>query len=363
MHLSTSSFKIFIYGLLFLLIGYTETPLVYLDNPLYLSKSGCWVFANSTSPLVLNESDFYFKFVYEGMDRAILKWNLNLYVPPKPQFTEYLPRYKSQLPMKIYAKVVYDNPKYAPDDVYAYLNNYEITASGGFEIEDSFHSYILKEDAYNKYLRINVDNDNWANKVNQVRIESFYLCLYNPTLKIHLTSQIPNKVSPGENITIEGYVENPSPVDASAKISLEGFSKYFNIFPSQPYNVEINNVRTQDNRARFKFILTLKNRLSPEDKLFIEQQNNQLKLGKIKVSYKNKYFSVPWTTMEKDLGKITFEEVSKPSKPKSEAPSQPEKQDEPKEPPIEQKLPIWVILVIAFLALLVVILFIAFLIK
>ena len=189
--------------------------------------------------------------------------------------------------------------------------------------------------------------------VTQVTIKSFKLCLYNPTLKIHLTSQIPDQISPGQNITIEGYVENPSPVDARAKISLEGFSKYFNIFPSQPYKAEIDNVRTQDNKVRFKFILTLKDNLSPEDKLFIEQQNNQLKLGKIKVMYKNRYFTIPWSFIEKDLGKITFQDVPKSQEQPNETPNKEEPQQEPE---VKEVIPIWVWVIIGLMALIILVL-------
>ena len=331
-----------------------------LDH-LYLDSRGCLVYLNESNSLTLaKDVDFIWKVYMPPLAtggwrdyRIYTNLSFNL-----PSITELRNLDYMQGGSHYFIALSYDVGWAKKVTIKSHLNGHQLNdVSGnlqGLRIPITQVPLFLNEGGTNRLeLKLggsyNIDWD----PVTQITIKSFKLCLYNPTLKIHLTSQIPDKISPGENVTIEGYVENPSPVDASAKISLEGFSKYFNIFPSQPYNVEIDNVRTQDNKVRFKFILTLRDNLSPEDKLFIEQQNNQLKLGKIKVSYKNKYFSVPWTTMEKDLGKITFQDVSKSQEPQSNKTPQEQPQQEQE---VKEVIPIWVWVIIGLMALIILVL-------
>ena len=347
--------------ILFLSISLAIPTLDYL----YLDHKGCLVYLNETYQSTL-EKDVDFAWIahrpsWGDFTTYYIKTNLTFSLPSLSNLNNvrYMSSYLYMGP-HYFIRVSYDVDWGNRFIIKSYLNSHQLkdadgTLKDGAVVLISQPQLFLKEGTTNK-LEITIEGKynywNW-DPVTQITIKSFKLCLYNPTLKIHLTSQIPDKISPGQNVTIEGYVENPSPVDASAKISLEGFSKYFNIFPSQPYNVEIDNVRTQDNKVRFKFILTLKDNLSPEDKLFIEQQNNQLKLGKIKVSYKNKYFSVPWTSMEKDLGKITFQDVSKSQEPQSNKTPQEQPQQEQE---VKEVIPIWVWIIIGLMALIILVL-------
>ena len=104
----------------------------------------------------------------------------------------------------------------------------------------------------------NVLNLNGENKFSMFArdygLRSFQICIYSPRLSIQTTSTLPDQVKTGDQIQIEGLVQNTGDIDAKG-VKIGVSSPDFNVQPDN-YAVDLLNQGSGDAQKKFSFTLT-----------------------------------------------------------------------------------------------------------